>query len=276
MVTFAAGTDVPSTVLAAATALPFAVAWDVLGLAPPLNVRAPANTAASAAFCVWVLATITIPRSIARAMKPNRATIEMATYGKTTPRRALVLTCIRIILSLSLSIGFTQHHGGALKIYGRWQKPKSREKGSKLGIDLDHDGRLERRVVPDAVGRWRARRVRVYLNNHHVGRTKGVAGRILKFLVRQVLNNGVLNHGRVLRVCIRHGLSGPFPSGIVHQLAQHEVTTIIVDGQSQRQRDQQHKCRFDHGRPSTIRKTMCCEFHESSSTVLPVGSNTSR
>src|SRR5271166_786329 len=152
MVTLAAGTDVPSTVLAAATALPFAVALDVLGLAPPLNVRAPANAAASAAFCVVVLATITIPRSIARAMKPNKATMEMATYGKITPRRALVVTCIRIVFSLSLSIGFTQHHGGAMKIYARWQKSKSREKGSKLGIDLDHNGRPERRVVPVAVG----------------------------------------------------------------------------------------------------------------------------
>ena len=47
--------------------------------APPVNERAPANAAASAAFCACVLATITMPRSIARAMKPHRAKAETAT-----------------------------------------------------------------------------------------------------------------------------------------------------------------------------------------------------
>ena len=76
-------------------------------------------------------------------------------------------------------------------------------------------------------------RRRIYLKNHHVGRAEGVAGRIREVLARQILNNGVLNHCRVLRVGIRHGLSGSFASGIVHQLAQHEVTAIIIDGQGQ-------------------------------------------
>ena len=165
----------PRHVLAAATAWPLVVAAVVLELVPPVNVRAAANAAASAAFCVWVLATITMPRSIARAMKPSRATMEMATYGKTTPRRALISARIRIVVSLSLAsvsvqLASLDITAVPVNLTVEGMKSKGREQRSKLGLDLNHDARPESSVVPVAVGRRCRARCRVYLHNHHVGR----------------------------------------------------------------------------------------------------------
>src|SRR5437763_16706230 len=71
-------------------------------LASPVMVRAPAMAEASAAFWHWLRATATMPRSMARATRPIRATVMNATSGSTDPRRWCRLGCHNMLV---LSLG---------------------------------------------------------------------------------------------------------------------------------------------------------------------------
>src|SRR5712672_1736050 len=62
-------------------------------------VRAPAMAAESAAFWAWLRAMATMPMSMASASMPIRATVQMATSGRTAPRRG----CLRVLSLMGAS-----------------------------------------------------------------------------------------------------------------------------------------------------------------------------